>query len=56
MSKKEDKFSNIALGMVIGAAIIIVLLCIIITGMREGDTKAQRYDLSCTGNLLDCKE
>ena len=53
---KDDKFNSVALGIVIGAALVILLLCVVITGMREGDTKAQRYDLNCTGNLLDCKE
>lgn len=53
---KDDKFDNLALSIVVGAAVIILLLCIVITGMRQGDTTAQRYDLNCTGNLLDCRE
>ena len=60
-SIKDDKFNSIALGVVVGAMLIILALCIVISSMRPKGGEAQRYDLDCLTEpkakpLTECKE
>lgn len=49
---KNKKFGNICLGVLLGAAVIIVTMCVLITVMPpRKTTKAQEYDLWCVTEL-----
>lgn len=60
--KNEDKFDTILFGVLIGAAIIVIAMCIMITAIpRQRTTKAVKYDLECVAGrsrnpLQECKE
>lgn len=41
--KKKDNFDWIVIGVLAGAALIVVLLCIIVTALRPGTTTEPRY-------------
>lgn len=59
---KKSKFSNICLGILIGAAAIIVAMCVLVTVVPPSRShKAQEYDLWCVTELKknplsECKE
>lgn len=61
-SIKDDKSSNVVLWCLVGAALVIVALCIIVTvAPIPRDSKAKRYDLECSTELREnpleeCKE
>lgn len=60
--KSDDKFDWIVIGMLAGAALIIVMMCIIISAMpRQRNSTATKYDLECVAGrsrnpLIECKE
>lgn len=62
MKKKEDKFDNILLGLIIGAALVLIAMCIMISAMpTKRSSKAVKYDLECVAGrsrnpLVECKE
>lgn len=63
MGKKDkDDFDTIVLGLLAGAAIIIVLMCIVIAAIPHNrKSEAQTYDLECVAGrsrnpLKECKE
>lgn len=58
---KNKKFDNIILGVLLGAALIIIAVCIIITAIpRPKNSKAEKVDLECITEpvknpLKECK-
>ena len=59
---KNNKLDNVILGVLLGAAIIIVAMCIIVTVVpRPRNSKAEKVDLNCITEpkknpLKECKE
>ncbi len=43
MTKKKDNFDWTVIGVLAGAALVVMLLCIIVTALRPGTTTEPRY-------------
>lgn len=62
MKKKSDKFDNVLLGLVIGAALVLIAMFIMISAMpTKRSPKAIKYDLNCVAGrsrnpLVECRE
>lgn len=58
---KQNKFDNICIGILIGAAVIIMGICIVIASLPPKTTKANKYDMDCLTTpinkpLEECRE
>ena len=52
MKKKKDNFDWFAIGVLAVAALLIIVICIIVTAIpRERSSEAQKVDLNCVTEL-----